>query len=38
MRAIQYTAFGGPEVLQLVDVPVPDPGPGRCGSPSRWRA
>lgn len=29
VRAIQYAAFGGPEVLQLVDVPMPDPGPGQ---------
>ena len=27
-RAIQVTAFGGPENLQLVDIPVGDPGPG----------
>jgi NADPH2:quinone reductase len=27
-RAIQITAFGGPEQLQLVDVPVGEPGPG----------
>ena len=27
-RAIAYTAFGGPEVLQLVDVPDPNPGDG----------
>ena len=27
-RAIQIAAFGGPEVLQLVDLPVGDPGPG----------
>jgi NADPH2:quinone reductase len=27
-RAIQITAFGGPEQLQLVEVPVGDPGPG----------
>src|SRR5688572_17703633 len=27
MRAIQQTAFGGPEVLELVDVPEPEPGP-----------
>lgn len=26
MRAIQVTEFGGPEVLQLVRVPLPDPG------------
>jgi NADPH:quinone reductase-like Zn-dependent oxidoreductase len=29
MRAIEYTAFGGPEVLRLVDVPVPEPGAGQ---------
>ncbi len=28
MRAIQFAAFGGPEVLELVDVPEPHPGPG----------
>jgi NADPH2:quinone reductase len=27
-RTIQITAFGGPEQLQLVDLPVGDPGPG----------
>ena len=28
MRAIQQQEFGGPEVLQLVDIPVPAPGDG----------
>jgi len=28
MRAVQITAFGGPEVLQLVDLPDPEPVPG----------
>jgi NADPH:quinone reductase len=28
MRAIQIEEFGGPEVLQLADVPVPEPGEG----------
>ena len=28
MRAITYTESGGPEVLSLVDRPVPEPGPG----------
>ena len=28
MRAITYTQSGGPDVLRLVDRPVPDPGPG----------
>ncbi len=27
MRAIQINQFGGPEVLQLVDLPTPEPGP-----------
>jgi NADPH:quinone reductase-like Zn-dependent oxidoreductase len=29
MRAVTFSAFGGPEVLEIVDVPVPEPGPGR---------
>lgn len=29
MKAVQITRFGGPEVLQLVEVPTPDPGPGQ---------
>jgi NADPH:quinone reductase len=28
MRAIQQTEFGGPEVLRLVDLPVPEPAEG----------
>jgi NADPH:quinone reductase len=28
MRAVQVSEFGGPEVLQLVDVPDPEPGDG----------
>jgi NADPH2:quinone reductase len=28
VRAIQQTEFGGPEVLKLVDIPVPEPGDG----------
>jgi NADPH2:quinone reductase len=28
MRAVRIDEFGGPEVLQVVDVPVPAPGPG----------
>jgi NADPH:quinone reductase len=27
VRAIQITEFGGPEVLKLVDLPTPEPGP-----------
>lgn len=29
MKAIQIQAAGGPEVLQLVDLPIPEPGPGQ---------
>src|SRR4051794_32008912 len=28
MRAIQIEAFGGPEVLKLVELPTPEPGDG----------
>ena len=28
MRAVQISRFGGPEVLELVDLPDPQPGPG----------
>jgi len=28
MRAIQMSEYGGPEVLQLVDLPVPEPADG----------
>jgi NADPH:quinone reductase-like Zn-dependent oxidoreductase len=28
MRAIQFDRFGGPEVLSLVELPDPEPGPG----------
>lgn len=28
MRAVQITEFGGPEVLQLVDIPIPQPAEG----------
>jgi len=28
MKAIQYHRFGGPEVLEYIDVPVPSPGAG----------
>jgi NADPH2:quinone reductase len=28
MRAVQLTEFGGPEVLQVAELPVPEPGPG----------
>jgi NADPH:quinone reductase-like Zn-dependent oxidoreductase len=29
MRAVQITRFGGPEVLEIVDVQEPTPGPGQ---------
>src|SRR5450631_3712928 len=29
MKAIQYSEFGGPEVLRLVDLPDPHPEPGQ---------
>ncbi|WP_239520437.1 hypothetical protein [Blastococcus saxobsidens] len=29
MRAVQITRFGGPEVLDVVDVPEPEAGPGQ---------
>ena len=31
MRAVQITRFGGPEVIELVDVPEPED-QGRCGA------
>ena len=30
MRAIQITEFGGPEQLELVDIPAPEPGDGQA--------
>ena len=29
MKAIQIHATGGPEVLELADLPIPEPGPGQ---------
>ncbi len=29
MRAIQFETTGGPDVLRLVDMPLPEPGPGQ---------
>ncbi|GIJ65855.1 NADPH:quinone reductase [Virgisporangium ochraceum] len=29
MRAVRYTEFGGPEVLHVAEVPVPEAGPGQ---------
>ena len=46
MRAIEYSETGDPEVLTLVERPVPDPGPGevrvqvhRSGvNPTDWKS
>jgi NADPH:quinone reductase len=46
VRAISYTQTGGPDVLQLVDRPTPDPGPGEVRvrlafsgvNPTDWRS
>ncbi|WP_281428094.1 hypothetical protein [Actinoplanes hulinensis] len=32
MRAIQVGRFGGPEALELAELPDPVPGPGSCWS------
>ena len=45
MKAVQFSEFGGPEVLQLVDLPDPRPGPGQVRiavraagvNPSDWK-
>ncbi len=29
MKAVRYDRFGGPEVLEYLDVPDPVPGPGQ---------
>jgi NADPH:quinone reductase-like Zn-dependent oxidoreductase len=29
MRAVQITRFGGPEVMEIVDLPEPAPGEGQ---------
>lgn len=29
MKAIQIQAYGGPEVIEVVDIPTPEPGPGQ---------
>ena len=28
MKALRFHQYGGPEVLQIDDVPIPEPGPG----------
>jgi NADPH:quinone reductase-like Zn-dependent oxidoreductase len=45
MKAVRFSQFGGPEVLELVDLPEPHPGPGQIRiavraagvSPSDWK-
>ena len=32
MKAAQFSRFGGPEVLEILDLPDPHPGPARPGS------
>ena len=29
MKAVRFGRFGGPEVLEIVDLPDPHPGPGQ---------
>jgi NADPH:quinone reductase-like Zn-dependent oxidoreductase len=45
MKAVRFSRFGGPEVLQIVDLPDPHPGPGQVRiavraagvNPSDWK-
>src|SRR5579863_4190488 len=45
MRAVSFSRFGGPEVLEIVDLPDPHPGPGEVRiavraagvNPSDWK-
>ncbi|MFL6119912.1 NADP-dependent oxidoreductase [Actinophytocola sp.] len=45
MKAVRFSRFGGPEVLEVVDVPAPHPGPGQVRiavraagvNPSDWK-
>jgi NADPH:quinone reductase-like Zn-dependent oxidoreductase len=45
MKAVRFTRFGGPEVLEIVDLPDPHPGPGQIRiavraaglNPSDWK-
>jgi NADPH:quinone reductase-like Zn-dependent oxidoreductase len=45
MKAVQFSDYGGPEVLRVVDVPEPHPGPGQVRiavraagvNPSDWK-
>ena len=35
MKAVVIRRFGGPEVLEIAELAVPEPAPARCGSASR---
>ena len=45
MKAVRFSQFGGPEVLEIVDLPDPHPGPGQVRiavraagvNPSDWK-
>jgi NADPH:quinone reductase-like Zn-dependent oxidoreductase len=45
MKAVRFSRFGGPEVLEIVDLPAPRPGPGQVRivvraagvNPSDWK-
>ena len=45
MKAVSFSQFGGPEVLEIVDLPDPHPGPGQVRitvraagvNPSDWK-
>src|SRR5690348_4178496 len=45
VRAVRFSRFGGPEVLEIVDLPDPHPGPGQVRiavraagvNPSDWK-
>jgi NADPH:quinone reductase-like Zn-dependent oxidoreductase len=45
MKAVRFSRFGGPEVLEIVDLPDPHPGPGQLRiavraagvNPSDWK-
>src|SRR5580692_4103054 len=45
MKAVRFSRFGGPEVLEIVDLPEPQPGPGQVRiavraagvNPSDWK-
>ncbi|MFG2287413.1 zinc-binding alcohol dehydrogenase family protein [Streptomyces sp. NPDC048595] len=36
MRAVEFQEYGGPEVLRIVEVPAPEPGPGQVTVDAVW--